>query len=121
MDVEVPTVPLLGHTTDRLVQYVGAPALPCSSARASLNMPACVWTEWCSWSGTLLQQSHRAVAQQNRTLPAGVYASWWSNGSPAHMYGLRATVWLTEVNGHPVPDLDTYVPGPTLHACAARC
>ena len=57
----------------------------------------------------ILQHSNRAVAQQNRKLPAGVYASWWSNGSPAHMYGLRATVWVTEVNGHPVPDLDTYV------------
>ena len=62
-----------------------------------------------SWNGIILQATHRPVAQQNRHVPEGVYSSWWANGSPAHMYGLRATVWITEVNGHPVPDLDTFV------------
>jgi len=75
----------------------------------------------CSWGGVILQEPHRAVAQQNRHLPKGVYSSWWSNGSPAHMYGLRATVWVTEVNGLPVPDLDTYVrPVECIAAAMAR-
>ena len=39
----------------------------------------------------------------------GVYVSRWSYGSPAHKYGLRATVWLTEINGTPTPDLDAFL------------
>lgn len=37
----------------------------------------------------------------------GVYVSRWHHGSPAHRYGLYALHWLTELNGEPVPDLDT--------------
>lgn len=40
---------------------------------------------------------------------AGVYISRWHHGSPAHRYGLYALNWVTELNGAPVPDLDTFV------------
>lgn len=78
MNITVPTAPISGLGTQRIV----------------------------SWAGVLLQEPHRAAAQQRKTLPEGVYSSWWSNGSPAHMYGLRATIWVTEVDGKPVKDLD---------------
>jgi hypothetical protein len=118
LDVDVPTVLLPGHTTDRIVQYV---CLACVHSTHSLSAAAdhqLLWSGSCmpwrlhgnvSWGGVILQEPHRAVAQQNRHLPKGIYSSWWSNGSPAHMYGLRATVWVTEVNGQPAPDLNTYV------------
>ena len=81
LEITVPTSPISGLGTQRIV----------------------------SWAGVLLQEPHRSAAQQRKTLPEGVYSSWWSNGSPAHMYGLRATIWVTEVDGKPVKDLDTYV------------
>eukprot|EP01136_Pigoraptor_vietnamica_P045741 Opistho-1_new@24078 len=60
------------------------------------------------WSGTLVQEPHRSVAQQ-APWPAGVYVSWWSCGSPAHKHELRATVFVTEVNGVPTPCLDDFI------------
>lgn len=38
-----------------------------------------------------------------------MYISRWHHGSPAHRYNLYALHWLTELNGQPVPDLDTFV------------
>jgi len=81
MEMVVPTAPISGLGTERIV----------------------------SWAGVLLQEPHRSAAQQRKTMPEGVYSSWWSNGSPAHMYGLRATVWVTEVDGKPVKSLDRLV------------
>eukprot|EP01137_Pigoraptor_chileana_P033156 Opistho-2@23647 len=60
------------------------------------------------WAGTLVQEPHRSVAQQ-APWPEGVYVSWWSCGSPAHKHELRATVFITEVNGVPTPDLDAFI------------
>lgn len=81
MEMVVPTAPISGLGTERIV----------------------------SWAGVLLQEPHRSAAQQRKTMPEGIYSSWWSNGSPAHMYGLRATVWVTEVDGKPVKSLDRFV------------
>lgn len=38
-----------------------------------------------------------------------MYISRWHHGSPAHRYNLYALHWLTELNGQPVPDLDSFV------------
>jgi S1-C subfamily serine protease len=72
------------------------------------------------WCGLVLQRPHFAVAslgyipeevfdkknsaQQNHT--AGVYISRWCYGSPAHKYGLRATIWIVEINEHAIKTLD---------------
>ena len=67
------------------------------------------------WAGLLLQPPHLAVCnlgflpEEGRS--GGVYCSRWSYGSPAHKYGLRATCWITEVNGARTPDLDTFLAG----------
>jgi hypothetical protein len=55
------------------------------------------------------KEPHMAVCMQRKDMPPGVYSSWWSNGSPAHMYGLRAMVWITEVNGIKVYNLDSFL------------
>ena len=39
----------------------------------------------------------------------GVYCSRWCYGPPAHKYGLRATIWVVEVNGEPVSNLDAFI------------
>ena len=39
----------------------------------------------------------------------GVYISRWHHGSPAHRYGLFALHWITEINGTPTTDLDTFL------------
>ncbi|KAL6760325.1 hypothetical protein V8C86DRAFT_2557091 [Haematococcus lacustris] len=62
------------------------------------------------WCGAQLQSSHRAVRELG-SLPqgVGVYISRWHHGSPAHRYGLYALHWITEANGQPTPDLDTFL------------
>ena len=58
----------------------------------------------------LLQAPHRPVRELGYSPPhAGVYISRWHHGSPAHRYNLYALNWVTELNGIPVPDLDTFV------------
>ena len=67
------------------------------------------------WSGMMLEPTYRAVPVHTGFLPevvrasGGVYCSRWYIGSPAHMYGLRGTSWITKVNGQPTPDLDTFL------------
>ncbi|KAI3430723.1 hypothetical protein D9Q98_005309 [Chlorella vulgaris] len=62
------------------------------------------------WCGAQLQYPHRGVRELGH-LPErhGVYISRWHHGSPAHRYGLSALHWVSEVNGHPTPDLDTFI------------
>lgn len=58
----------------------------------------------------VLQAPHRPVRELGfAPEQAGVYVSRWHHGSPAHRYNLYALHWLTELNGQPVPDLDTFV------------
>ena len=60
--------------------------------------------------GFLLQAPHRPVRELGYApQQAGVYISRWHHGSPAHRYNLYALHWLTELNGQPVPDLDSFV------------
>ena len=79
--INIPTVVLPGMGTDRLV----------------------------SWSGCLIQETHRFVYLQQRTPVKGVYSSRWSFGSPAHKYNLRAAIFILEINETPVPDLDAFI------------
>ena len=61
-----------------------------------------------NWAGLLLQEPHLPVAMLG-FLPAGVYVSRWSYGSPAHKYGLRASFFITELDGVPTPTLDAFL------------
>ncbi|KAJ3250964.1 hypothetical protein HDU77_006237 [Chytriomyces hyalinus] len=61
------------------------------------------------WAGAMFQEPHRAVLHQSKSLPSRVYVSNRSKGSPAYMYGLGSTQWITHVNGHPTPDLDAFI------------
>ncbi|KAG3156994.1 Pro-apoptotic serine protease [Phytophthora idaei] len=63
------------------------------------------------WCGLVIQSPHYAVASLGY-IPeegGGVYCSRWCYGSPAHKYGLRATIWLVEVNGEPTRTLDDFL------------
>ncbi|KAJ2486640.1 hypothetical protein EV174_001013 [Coemansia sp. RSA 2320] len=60
------------------------------------------------WLGALIQLPYRAVHEQIRALPSRVYVSCTLYGSPANCYGLRPGMWITEVENHPVADLDAF-------------
>ncbi|CAI5731651.1 unnamed protein product [Hyaloperonospora brassicae] len=63
------------------------------------------------WCGLVIQSPHYAVASLGY-IPeegGGVYCSRWCYGSPAHKFGLRATMWLVEVNGQPTRTLDDFL------------
>ncbi|POM79879.1 Pro-apoptotic serine protease [Phytophthora palmivora] len=63
------------------------------------------------WCGLVIQSPHYAVASLGY-IPedgGGVYCSRWCYGSPAHKYGLRATIWLVEVNGEPTRTLNDFL------------
>ncbi|KAL3659518.1 hypothetical protein V7S43_015508 [Phytophthora oleae] len=63
------------------------------------------------WCGLVIQSPHYAVASLGY-IPeegGGVYCSRWCYGSPAHKYGLRATIWLVEVNGEATRTLNDFL------------
>ncbi|KAI8326235.1 trypsin-like serine protease [Martensiomyces pterosporus] len=60
------------------------------------------------WAGATFQAPHKAALQQSRTVPSGVYTCARSMGSPAYMYDLAPTMWITQVNGVSTPDLDSF-------------
>ncbi|KAG1708577.1 hypothetical protein DVH05_022205 [Phytophthora capsici] len=63
------------------------------------------------WCGLVIQSPHYAVASLGY-IPeegGGVYCSRWCYGSPAHKYGLRATIWLVEVNGEATRTMDDFL------------
>lgn len=59
--------------------------------------------------GAVLHRPHHAVRQQISKIHSDVYISARMPGSPAYMYGLAATNFITHVNGVPTPDLDAFV------------
>ena len=61
------------------------------------------------FAGAILQPPHHAVRQQISKMHSHVYISGRLRGSPAYMYGLAPTNFITAVNGVPSPDLTTFV------------
>ncbi|KAI7906451.1 trypsin-like cysteine/serine peptidase domain-containing protein [Cokeromyces recurvatus] len=61
------------------------------------------------WAGATLQEPHKAVLQQSKTLPSRIYISARSKGSPAYMYGLVPTMWITHINSKQVVTLDDLI------------
>ncbi|GJJ76780.1 pro-apoptotic serine protease NMA111 [Entomortierella parvispora] len=76
----VPTVPMVGTDTNRIV----------------------------AWAGALIQMPYKAVLEQVSNVPSGVYVSCTLYGSPAST-ALRPGVWITEVDGIPVGNLDEFL------------
>ncbi|KAI9164264.1 hypothetical protein H9P43_008093 [Blastocladiella emersonii ATCC 22665] len=61
------------------------------------------------WAGALIQAPHLAVRQQIRRLPSGCYVAARREGSPATMYGLSPTMFITHINDRATPDLDAFL------------
>ncbi|KAL7312433.1 hypothetical protein PS15m_008193 [Mucor circinelloides] len=61
------------------------------------------------WAGAALHEPHKAVLQQSKTLPSQIYISARSKGSPAYMYGLVPTMWITHINSKKVVTLDDLI------------
>lgn len=59
--------------------------------------------------GALLHRPHHAVRQQISKVHSDVYISGRTRGSPAYMYGLAPTNFITHLNGTPTPDLETFL------------
>jgi hypothetical protein len=59
--------------------------------------------------GALLHRPHHAVRQQISKIHSDVYISGRTRGSPAYMYGLAPTNFITHLNGTPTPDLETFL------------
>lgn len=60
------------------------------------------------WQGALIQQPYKAVLEQVRNVPTGVYVSCTLYGSPASNV-LRPGVWIVEVQGKPVDSLNSFL------------
>ncbi|KAI8970390.1 trypsin-like cysteine/serine peptidase domain-containing protein [Mycotypha africana] len=61
------------------------------------------------WAGAVLHEPHKAVLQQSRKLPSRIYISGRAKGSPAYMYGLVPTMWITHINSEKVVTLDDLI------------
>jgi hypothetical protein len=59
--------------------------------------------------GALLHRPHHAVRQQISKIHSDVYVSGRTRGSPAYMYGLAPTNFITHLNGTPTRDLETFL------------
>ncbi|CAO3590341.1 unnamed protein product [Absidia cylindrospora] len=65
-------------------------------------------TQVVGWQGGLIQRPYKSVLEQVRNVPTGVYVSCTLYGSPASSV-LRPGVWIVEVQGQPVHDLDDFL------------
>ncbi|KAF2760032.1 nuclear serine protease HtrA2/Nma111, partial [Pseudovirgaria hyperparasitica] len=59
--------------------------------------------------GAILHRPHHAVRQQISKVHSDIYVSGRMRGSPAYMYGLAPTNFLTHVNGVKTPDLSSFL------------
>ena len=62
-----------------------------------------------SFCGAILHRPHQAVRQQISKLHSEVYVSSRIRGSPANQYGVAPTNFITHVNGHHTPDLNSFI------------
>ncbi|KAF7724484.1 serine protease [Apophysomyces ossiformis] len=60
------------------------------------------------WQGALLQPTYKSVLEKVKNVPSGVYISCTLYGSPAYKV-LGARCWITEVQGTPVTDVDSFL------------
>ena len=81
LSIQVRTVPTEDLNTDRAIMFCGA----------------------------ILHRPHHAVRQQISRIYSDVYISGRVHGSPAYMYGLAPTNFITAVNAAPTPDLSAFV------------
>jgi hypothetical protein len=61
------------------------------------------------WAGATLHEPHRAMSAQRGIEPSGVFIAFFMYGSPASRYQLWAGRRITEIDGIPTPDLDTFI------------
>lgn len=61
-----------------------------------------------SWCGMSVHKPHHAVLQQVKNPPSQVYVVSTHSGSPATMYDIFATSFVTHINGIETPDIDTF-------------
>lgn len=61
------------------------------------------------WQGALLHKPHFDLTAQRGIEATGVYISFYTYGSPASRYGLRATRRILQVDSKPTPDLDSFM------------
>ena len=85
-----------------------------SGAEKTLTVPTIPTTDLHTthtllFCGAVLHRPHHAVRQQISKLHSEVYVSARSRGSPAYMYGLAPTNFITAVNGTPTPDLTAFL------------
>ncbi|KXS21250.1 hypothetical protein M427DRAFT_51499 [Gonapodya prolifera JEL478] len=61
------------------------------------------------WAGAIFQMPHRPITFQVKQIPQGVYVSLLYSGSPAQRDALSACWFVTEVDGKPTPDLESFL------------
>jgi hypothetical protein len=66
------------------------------------------------WSGALIQEPYKAVLEQVKNVPSGVYVSHTICGSPAFV-SLVPGVWIIEIQERKVKDLDTFLEAINVH------
>ena len=84
----------------REIATLQVPTVPTGDLETTRTMLFC---------GAVLHRPHHAVRQQISQLHSEVYVSGRMRGSPAYMYGLAPTNFLTHINGVPTPDLDAFL------------
>lgn len=77
LELQVPMSVLKGDETDRVIFFAGA----------------------------MIHAPHQSVRLQSKTLPSQCYVVNRARGSPAYMYGLYSTQWITHIDDKPTPNL----------------
>jgi S1-C subfamily serine protease len=54
-------------------------------------------------------EPHQAALMQSKSLPSRIYVTGRAKGSPAYMYQLTPTNWITHINGNAVATLDDFI------------
>lgn len=62
-----------------------------------------------NFCGLTAQKPHRTVRQCIRELPSEVYIVSWMIGSPAHLYKVNCSTFITHIDNNPTPDLESLI------------
>ncbi|KAF5022687.1 hypothetical protein F66182_5235 [Fusarium sp. NRRL 66182] len=62
-----------------------------------------------NFCGLTVQKPHRTVRQCIKNLPSEVYITSWLIGSPASLYNVYATTFITHINNVSTPDLESLI------------